>query len=226
MGKFQRLYAKLLSASKTTKKRKRIMEKINLGTKLKNLREEMGFTQEKLATILNISSQSISKWEKNESTPTVDTLVELSNIFNLSLDELLAGKTFKSRMYEANLRDIYNHSKRGFSIDTEIERFSYLVIPKTESKDLYWENMARNVFRGTLFAMLEDKKIELLDFNFETMKRIFKLGEEKGENNENIKAYFKDKSLKSRELVDSLLNTPFNTANCIISVMVEAINRN
>lgn len=53
---------------------------------------------------------------------------------------------------------------------------------------------------------------------------MFQLGEER-EDNDKIKDYFKNKSLKCRQFVDQILNTPFNTANCIIAVLIDVINR-
>lgn len=59
--------------------------------KLKEQRSKHGFSQEELAIKLNISRQSISKWERGESYPTIDTLLKLSDIFGITLDELLKG---------------------------------------------------------------------------------------------------------------------------------------
>ena len=45
-------------------------------------------SQEELANKLNVTRQSISLWETNQTIPTLDNLIEMSNIFNISLDEL------------------------------------------------------------------------------------------------------------------------------------------
>lgn len=62
---------------------------MTLGTKLCKLRKEHQYTQEQLASLLNVSRQSISKWESDVSYPETDKLIKLSEIFGCSLDYLL-----------------------------------------------------------------------------------------------------------------------------------------
>ena len=60
-----------------------------LGTKLADLRKRHGYSQEALAEKMGVSRQAISKWERGESTPDTDTLIELAKLYNASLDELV-----------------------------------------------------------------------------------------------------------------------------------------
>ncbi|MBY6915508.1 helix-turn-helix domain-containing protein [Clostridium botulinum] len=53
------------------------------------LREEFGMTQDQLASILNVSRQSISGYENNSNEPSLENLVKLSDLFNVSADYLL-----------------------------------------------------------------------------------------------------------------------------------------
>lgn len=62
--------------------------------KLKEKRDELKLSQEELATKLNISRQSISKWERGQSYPSIETLLKLSDIFQITLDELLKGDDY------------------------------------------------------------------------------------------------------------------------------------
>lgn len=59
------------------------------GEKLALLREKKGITQEKLAEILNVSRQSVSRWETDISFPETDKLIKLSRLFECSIDFLL-----------------------------------------------------------------------------------------------------------------------------------------
>ncbi|MDE7432459.1 MAG: helix-turn-helix domain-containing protein [Lachnospiraceae bacterium] len=61
--------------------------------KLYELRKKNGLSQEELAGKLNVTRQTISKWELGESTPDMEKLVMLGDYFNISLDELVLGKT-------------------------------------------------------------------------------------------------------------------------------------
>ena len=65
---------------------------MNLGEKLKLRRKKSGFTQEQVATEMNITRQTLSNWEVGKNYPDIDSIISLSKIYNLSLDELLLGK--------------------------------------------------------------------------------------------------------------------------------------
>ena len=56
------------------------------------LRAESGYTQEDIAQRLDVSRQSVAKWEAGKSTPDLDKLIVLSDLFDVSLDELVRGK--------------------------------------------------------------------------------------------------------------------------------------
>ena len=57
--------------------------------KLIKIRKEKGLSQEALGEKLDVARQTISKWELGETTPEMDKLVKLSELFEISLDELI-----------------------------------------------------------------------------------------------------------------------------------------
>lgn len=59
--------------------------------KLLELRKKKGLSQEELGRELNVSRQTISKWESGQSYPDFEKLVLLSDFFELTLDELMKG---------------------------------------------------------------------------------------------------------------------------------------
>ena len=65
---------------------------MNLGEKIYKLRTERNLSQGDLAEMLEVSRQSISKWETNGSVPDLDKIIKLSDIFEVTLDELVLGK--------------------------------------------------------------------------------------------------------------------------------------
>lgn len=65
---------------------------MNIGEKIYNLRKKKNMSQEDLASILNVSRQTISKWETGESNPDIDKIVPLCNFFEISTDEFLKGR--------------------------------------------------------------------------------------------------------------------------------------
>lgn len=60
-----------------------------LGTRLQELRKQKGLTQEQLAEKLNVTNQSVSKWEKDINAPDILLLVALADLFETSVDYLL-----------------------------------------------------------------------------------------------------------------------------------------
>jgi len=62
--------------------------------KLKEERLKHNLSQEELAIKLNISRQSVSKWELEKGYPNIETLITLSDLFNISIDELIKGDNF------------------------------------------------------------------------------------------------------------------------------------
>ena len=63
-----------------------------LAQQIKNLRITNNLSQDDLAEKLYISRQAVSKWENGEATPDSDKLVQLAEIFGVSLDNLVLGK--------------------------------------------------------------------------------------------------------------------------------------
>lgn len=62
---------------------------MTFGEKLSKLRKESNYTQEQVADILNVSRQSVSKWESNTAYPETDKLICLARLFECSTDYLL-----------------------------------------------------------------------------------------------------------------------------------------
>lgn len=65
---------------------------MTIADKIKYLRKENNMTQEDLANKLNVSRQTISKWETNVAIPDADNIVAISKLFNITTDELLNYK--------------------------------------------------------------------------------------------------------------------------------------
>lgn len=62
---------------------------MNLNQKISQLRNDNNWSQEELAEKLNVSRQSVSKWESGQAKPDLDKIIALSNIFDVSTDYLL-----------------------------------------------------------------------------------------------------------------------------------------
>ena len=92
---------------------------MKLAKKLFELRKEKGWSQEKLAEQINVSRQSISKWESGQVLPEIEKIIEISKIFQVTTDYLL--------------------------LDESIEKVSTAVILE-EDKDNYYKRLNPLVF--------------------------------------------------------------------------------
>lgn len=62
---------------------------MTVGKKIQKYRKILGLSQEELGQKLLVSRQTISLWEKEQTVPTIDNLIRLSDIFEISIDEIL-----------------------------------------------------------------------------------------------------------------------------------------
>ena len=65
---------------------------MEFNNRLYQLRKQKGLSQEELASRLNVSRQTVSKWEVGDSTPDMEKLTAMSALFDVSLDQLVLGK--------------------------------------------------------------------------------------------------------------------------------------
>ena len=66
---------------------------MTIGERLLKLRKEKNLSQEELANILDVSRQTVSKWETDQSVPDFDKIVPLCEVFGITSDELLTGNS-------------------------------------------------------------------------------------------------------------------------------------
>ena len=64
---------------------------MNFGEQIKRIRQGESLTQEQFATQLNVSRQTVSSWENNRNLPDLEMIVEISRVFNCTLDQLILG---------------------------------------------------------------------------------------------------------------------------------------
>ena len=62
---------------------------MELGKNLEEERESYHFTQKEVADILHVSRQTVSNWERDVSYPDLESLVYLSDLYHISVDQLL-----------------------------------------------------------------------------------------------------------------------------------------
>ncbi|MCM1543922.1 MAG: helix-turn-helix domain-containing protein [Ruminococcus sp.] len=82
------------------------------GEKLKKLRTDNNLTQDELAEKIFVTRSAISKWETNKGYPSIDSLKELSNLFGVSIDQLIADDDIENKRLidDANARRFYYYA--------------------------------------------------------------------------------------------------------------------
>jgi len=102
------------------------MDTVKIGRFLAELRHEKELTQEQLAERLGTSNKTISRWENGNYMPPVEMLMELSEFYRVSINELLSGKRLEPseehRAAEENLKEVLSVS--AFSLEERKDFFT------------------------------------------------------------------------------------------------------
>ena len=89
---------------------------MNLGQRLLELRKSKHLSQEEVAYKLNVTRQTVSKWETDQSTPDFDKIIPLCELYGITSDELLTGKKEEIQI-ENNEEDLKKSKKaKGIGI--------------------------------------------------------------------------------------------------------------
>jgi transcriptional regulator with XRE-family HTH domain len=104
-----------------------------LGERLKLLREEAGLTQQQLASMVNLSQQTIGHYEVNRSEPSIKTIELMARIFSTSTDYLLGLSDIKHPNDTQNKLDLSSLNLPKEAIK-EIENFAEFMRQKYKDK--------------------------------------------------------------------------------------------
>ena len=85
------------------------MDMVKMGSFLAELRKEHNLTQAELGEKLGVTNKTISRWETGNYMPPVEMLEELSNMYGMTINELLSGKKLSTKEYkemaETNIKE-------------------------------------------------------------------------------------------------------------------------
>ena len=122
---------------------------MDLNEKLFELRKKNNWSQEELAEKLDVSRQTVSKWESSKSIPELDKLVKLSEIYGISLDELIKDKFQEKAVF--NKKKIRINWKKILII---------IVILAFITGLLYYLNMRRRISIAKEISNVYNEKFE------------------------------------------------------------------
>lgn len=87
---------------------------VKVGSRIADCRKRAGMRQDELAEKLYVTRQALSKWENGLSVPSIDTLCEISKLFEVSIEELLG--LFDGQQIDVDENDIFRGHDRSFII--------------------------------------------------------------------------------------------------------------
>lgn len=76
------------------------MDMVKMGSFLSELRKEHNMTQAELGEKLGVTNKTVSRWETGSYMPPVEMLEELSNLYGLTINELLSGRKLSGEEYQ------------------------------------------------------------------------------------------------------------------------------
>lgn len=108
-----------------------------VGIKICSFRKKIGYSQEKLAELLCISPQAISRWENGHTLPNTQTLPMLAQIFGCTIDEIIMPAYAFDEKIEANKPD---------ALEQQAEQIANIILKKMENKNMGNENHGNKLF--------------------------------------------------------------------------------
>ncbi|EOP09096.1 MULTISPECIES: helix-turn-helix domain-containing protein [Bacillus] len=133
---------------------------MSIGEQLKKLRELKGFSQEDVAKKIGVTRQAVYKWENDKSFPDIENLILLSEMYNVTLDELIKGnQDLKEKIHiDEEDEDFEKENEFGFYIGCGL-----LIV----SAFIDYEGMQEILLGISLFMMVfytDMKKVILNEF--------------------------------------------------------------
>ena len=121
------------------------MDMIRIGKFIAELRKEQGLTQEQLGENIGVTNKTISRWETGTYLPPADALMAMSELFSVSINEILSGRRLSDQEYKNAAEENLVQSIRtsSFELKDRIEFFK---------KKWLKEHIAVMVFIGICIA--------------------------------------------------------------------------
>ena len=105
---------------------------MSIGTNIRRLREDKGYTQEKIADELDVSFQAVSSWERDEYKPDIDKLLKLAELFDVSVSAIAEEKrkVFKTKEVIYNwehMKTFVKTTARNFQLQDTLKAVDFAV---------------------------------------------------------------------------------------------------
>ncbi|SLM86966.1 helix-turn-helix domain-containing protein [Vagococcus fluvialis] len=136
---------------------------MKIGEKIKSLRQSNNLTQKELAEKLNVSSQAISNWEREKGYPDIANIIQLSDLFSISLDTLIKE--------DLDFKEILLEDKADRHVDIFMSILVFLIALFILLFSIY--KMITTHFTGSYVFGLAVGTLGVLDFGKRIYMRLF-----------------------------------------------------
>ncbi len=119
---------------------------MDFGNQIKQIRKEKNLTQEQFAQKLNVTRQAVSNWENNKNLPDIGMLIEISEVYDVSLDILIKGESDN---------DMNNMTEKIINDGSETKRAKYNMISTILGIGL--------ILFGFMFWVIKGLSVEYID---------------------------------------------------------------
>jgi len=201
---------------------------MQISESLKSARQKNKMTQTKLAEMLNISPQSVSKWEKGLSEPSVGDIIKLADIFNMSIDDLLGHKTSSQKITELGLNEFLDMLVDKFygnltGAEKQIKTYLNHNTQEPQSGDTAWEQGAKRLITAAVLYNLE--KCNKRHFNIDDINSTLEFDVISENRQENLIKKFKAAPKIIQKNLSGILDTHNNTFKGYMSLAVSRLDQ-
>jgi len=131
-----------------------------IGKYIRLLRNEQGLTQGELAAHLNVSDKTVSKWESGKGLPEIETLLNLADFFNITVDDLLRAKQ-ESNMHTEFLYVLDASGSMHSLTDDVIGGFNSFLKEQNKLKDIAY--LTTVIFNSNVTTLYKSKHIDSIN---------------------------------------------------------------
>lgn len=122
-----------------------------IGSKITKLRKGLKLTQLELAEKIFVTPQAVSKWEKGKSIPSIEVLIELTKLFNISIDYLLDNTEISDHDYKSMFK---NYSRAA-----ALNKFINSESPSNDFSKIFY--LLDKSERGLIINLIISRKLDI-----------------------------------------------------------------
>lgn len=201
---------------------------MSINESLKKVRTENNYTQTKLAEKLNISPQSISKWEKGLATPSIQDLIKLADLYDISLDTLVGHLTTAQKNASLGFDEFCNmlcqkyknNLNKAYALTGDYLDRTLSISVKS---DVIWDIGGRNLILGAVLYLLNDNNVKT--FGRKDVLHLLELDTVSENRQEHIAEKFKDVPNIIQTCVAGCVDSHSATFRGYISVAAEQLHK-